>query len=62
MVPCFRQKKNELHKVDRISLFRFPELAALGGEGTDIMRRIKRRAAKVRKSPGWPTYPQPEKI
>jgi hypothetical protein len=30
----------------------FPELAAAGGEGTDIMRRIKRAAVRVRKSGG----------
>ena len=56
LVPCFRQKKSELRKGDRITLFhlmkglRFPELAAAGGEGTDIMRKIKRRAVRVRGS------------
>jgi hypothetical protein len=55
-VPCLRQKKSELRKGDRITLFHlmkglhFPELAAAGGEGTDMMRRIKRRAVRVRKS------------
>jgi hypothetical protein len=53
LVPCFRQRKSELRKGDRITLFHlmknlhFPELAAAGGDGTDIMRRIKRRAARV---------------
>jgi hypothetical protein len=57
-VPCLRQRKSELRKGDRITLFhlmknlRFPDLAAAGGEGTDIMRRIKRRAVKVRKTRG----------
>jgi hypothetical protein len=56
VVPCFKQKKSKLRKGDRITLFHllkglhFPELAAAGGEGTDIMRRIKRRAVRVRKS------------
>jgi hypothetical protein len=56
IVPCFRQKKSELRKGDRITLFHlmkgldFPELAAAGGEGTDMMRRIKRAAVRVRKS------------
>jgi hypothetical protein len=55
-VPCLRQRKSELRKGDRITLFHllkglhFPELAAAGGEGTDIMRRIKRAAVRVRKS------------
>jgi hypothetical protein len=45
LVPCFRQRKSELRKGDRITLFHLlknlclPELAAGGGEGTDIMRR-----------------------
>jgi hypothetical protein len=53
IVPCFRQKKSALRKGDRITLFHllkdlhFPELAAAGGEGTDIMRKIKRRAVLV---------------
>jgi hypothetical protein len=56
LVPCLRQRKSELRKGERITLFHllkglhFPELAAAGGEGTDIMRRIKRRAVKVRSS------------
>jgi hypothetical protein len=56
LVPCFRQRKSELRKGDRITLFhlmkdlRLPELAAAGGDGTDILRRIKRRALKVRGS------------
>jgi hypothetical protein len=54
LVPCFRQKKSQLGKGDRITLFHLmkslhlPDLAAAGGEGTDIMRRIKRKAARVR--------------
>jgi hypothetical protein len=54
--PCFRQKKSELRKGDRITLFHLlkgrylDELAAAGGDGTDIMRRIKRRAVLVRNS------------
>jgi hypothetical protein len=56
LVPCFKQKKSELRKGERITLFHlmkglhFPELGAAGGEGTEIMRRIKRRAVRVRKS------------
>lgn len=56
LVPCFRQGKSELRKGDRITLFhlmkdlRLPELAAAGGEGTDMMRRIKRRTVRVHKS------------
>jgi hypothetical protein len=53
-VPCFRQRKSQLRHGDRITLFHlmkglhFPELAAAGGEGTDLMRKIKRRAVRVR--------------
>jgi hypothetical protein len=56
IVPCFRQKKSKLRKGDRITLFHLLkglhlfELGAAGGEGTDIMRRIKRAAVRVRKS------------
>jgi hypothetical protein len=56
VVPCFKQKKSQLRKGDRITLFHlmkglhFPELAAAGGEGTDIMRKIKRAPVRVRKS------------
>jgi hypothetical protein len=56
LVPCFRQRKSELRKGDRITLFHLmkglhlDQLAAAGGEGTDMMRRIKRRAVSVRKS------------
>jgi hypothetical protein len=55
IVPCFRQRKSELRKGDRITLFHLlkrlhlDELAAAGGEGIDVMRRIKRRAVRVRK-------------
>jgi hypothetical protein len=54
LVPCLRQRKSELRKGDRITLFhlmknlRLGELAVAGGEGTDLMRRIKRRAVLVR--------------
>jgi hypothetical protein len=54
LVPCFRQRKSELRKGDRITLFHLlkglhlDQLAAAGGEGTDMMRRIKRRAVRVR--------------
>jgi hypothetical protein len=54
LVPCFRQRKSELREGDWITLFYLMkglhlfELAAAGGEGTDIMRRIKRRAVRVR--------------
>jgi hypothetical protein len=58
LVPCLRQRKSELRKGDRITLFHlmkglhFPELAAAGGDRTDIMRKIKRAAVRVRKSRG----------
>jgi hypothetical protein len=58
VVPCIRQRKSQLRKGDRITLFHLLkglhlfELAAAGGEGTDIMRRIKRAAVRVRKSRG----------
>jgi hypothetical protein len=56
IVPCFRQRKSELRKGDRITLFHLmkglylDELAAAGGDGTDMMRRIKRAAVRVRGS------------
>jgi hypothetical protein len=56
LVPCLRQRKSELRKGDRITLFHllkglhFSELADAGGEGTEMMRRIKRAAVRVRKS------------
>jgi hypothetical protein len=56
LVPFFRQRKSELRKGDGITLFhlmkslQFPKLAAAGGDGTDIMRRIKKRAVRVHKS------------
>jgi hypothetical protein len=61
-VPCLRQRKSVLRKGDRITLFHlmkglhFPELAAAGGDGTDMMRRMKRRAVRVRKSRGCFPY------
>jgi hypothetical protein len=54
LVPCVRQRKSELRKGDRITLFhlmkslRLGELAVAGGEGTNLMRRIKRRAVLIR--------------
>jgi hypothetical protein len=51
-VPCFRQGKDDLRKRDRITLFRLTkklyldELAAAGGDGTAIMRGIKRMAVQ----------------
>jgi hypothetical protein len=56
LVPCFKQRKSELRKGDRLTLFHllkglhFPELAAAGGDGIDVTRKIKRRAVRVRKS------------
>jgi hypothetical protein len=56
LVPCFRQRKSEVRKGDRITLFHLmkglhlPDLAAAGGDGTHIMRKIKRRAVLVRGS------------
>jgi len=50
IVPCFRQIKSELRKGDRITLFHLmkglylDELAVGGGEGTDMLRRIKKAA------------------
>jgi hypothetical protein len=58
VAPCLRQKKSQLRKGDRITLFHlmkglhFPELAAAGGDGTDVMRKIKRRAMRFRKQRG----------
>jgi len=53
VVPGFRQIKSELRKGDRITLFHLmkslylDELAVGGGEGTDMLRRIKREARRV---------------
>jgi hypothetical protein len=53
-VPCFRQGKSDLRHGDRITLFHLmknlglDELAAAGGDGTGLMRKIKRRAVRVR--------------
>jgi len=50
VVPCFRQRKSELREGDRITLFHLmknlylDELAMAGGDGTDLMRKIKRAA------------------
>jgi len=58
MCSMFPAKEKRAAQGDRITLFHlmkglhFPELAAAGGEGTDIMRKIKRRAVLVRKSRG----------
>jgi hypothetical protein len=44
LVPCFRQRKSQLRKGDRITLFHlmknlhFSESAAAGGDGIDIMQ------------------------
>jgi hypothetical protein len=57
-VPGFRQIKSELRKGDRITLFHLmkalylDELAVGGGEGTSMLRRIKREAHRVGPS-GW---------
>jgi hypothetical protein len=53
IVPCFRQRKSDLRKGERIDLFHLmkglylDELAMGGGEGTEMLRRIKRRAQRV---------------
>jgi hypothetical protein len=53
VVPCFRQKKSELRKGDRITLFHLmkrlylDELAVAGADGTAMLRRIKKAAARV---------------
>jgi hypothetical protein len=54
VVPCLRQKKSKLRKGERITLFHLmkglylDELAAAGGEGADITRRVKRAAERAR--------------
>jgi hypothetical protein len=53
LVPCFRQKKSDLRKGDRITLFHLmkqlylDELAVGGGDGAGMLRRIKRRAVQL---------------
>jgi hypothetical protein len=53
VVPCFRQNKSELRKGDHITLFHLikplylDELAAGGGDGTGMPRRIKKAAVRV---------------
>jgi hypothetical protein len=53
IVPCFRQSKSDLRKGDRITLCHLmkrlylDELAVGGGEGTDMLRRIKQAAHRV---------------
>jgi hypothetical protein len=53
VVPCFRQKKSDLRKGDRITLFHLmkhlylDELAVGGGDGTDMLRRIKKAAVRA---------------
>ncbi len=52
-VGCFRQRKSKLRHGDRITLFHLmkdiylDELAVAGGEGTAMLRRIKRAAVRV---------------
>jgi hypothetical protein len=54
VVPGFRQFKSEPKPGDRVTLFRLmknltlDQLAVAGGDGTAVMRRIKRRAVLVR--------------
>jgi hypothetical protein len=53
IVGCLRRKKSELRHGDRITLFhsmkhlQLDDLAAAGGEGTGVMRGIKRRAVQL---------------
>jgi hypothetical protein len=55
VVPCLKQRKSDLRHGDRVTLFRLlnkltlDQLAVAGGDGTAVMRRIKRRAVLVRK-------------
>jgi hypothetical protein len=50
---CFRQRKSDLRDGDRITLFHllkhlYPdELAKAGGDGVDMLRRIKRNAVRL---------------
>jgi hypothetical protein len=52
IVPKFKQKKDDLRPGERLTLFRLmldmylDQLAVAGGEGADILRRVKRRAAQ----------------
>jgi hypothetical protein len=56
VVACFRQRKSELRKGDRITLFHLmktlylDELAVGGGDGAGMLRRIKKAAARVGRS------------
>jgi hypothetical protein len=53
VVPCFRQRKSDLRKGDRITLFHLmkhlylDELAVGGGDGVGMLRRIKKAADQV---------------
>jgi hypothetical protein len=53
VVPCFRQRKSDLRAGDRITLFHLlkslylDELAMGGGDGVDMLRRIKRAAVRL---------------
>jgi hypothetical protein len=53
VVPCFRQRKSELRKGDRITLFHLmkglylDELAVGGGDGAGMLRRIRKAAGRV---------------
>jgi len=55
ILPCLKQRKSDLRHGDRITLFHLmkkltlDQLAVAGGDGTAVMRRIKRRAVLVRK-------------
>jgi hypothetical protein len=50
IIPKFKQWKDDLRPGERVTLFRLmkdmylDQLAVAGGEGTDLLRRIKRRA------------------
>jgi hypothetical protein len=55
ILTCLKQRKSDLRHGDRITLFHLmkkltlDQLAVAGGDGTAVMRRIKRRAVLVRK-------------
>jgi hypothetical protein len=52
VICTFRQKKGDFRPGERLTVFRLmqdlslDQLAVAGGEGTDILRRIKRRVLK----------------
>jgi hypothetical protein len=49
VICTFRQKKDDFRPGERLTVFRLmqdlslDQLAVAGGEGTDILRRVKRR-------------------